>query len=164
MRRLLEWLVPEENPAGVIYGLLVIGGLLAAESGTHESYLDTVISAVIAPALYWLAHAYATILGRRLEGTERLTLPALVRALGHDWSLIRGAAIPLLALLVAWGAQASQETGVNAALWTTVASLVLFELIAGIRAHSTASELTLEVLGGMAMGLGILALKVVLHH
>ncbi|HYM66637.1 MAG TPA: hypothetical protein VEW68_05050, partial [Patescibacteria group bacterium] len=87
--------MPRENPSGVIYGMIVIGALLAAESGRHETYLDTVGSALIAAGLYWLAHAYASVLGRRLAAHERLTAGALRRALAHDWALIRGAAIPV---------------------------------------------------------------------
>ena len=49
MRALLALLakrvVPEENPSGVVYGMIVIGALLAAESGRHETYLDTIASA-----------------------------------------------------------------------------------------------------------------------
>jgi hypothetical protein len=136
--------MPAGNPAGVIYGVIVIGALLAAESGNHETYLETVGSAAIAAGLYWLAHAYTTVLGRRLQNHERLTAVALWRALVHDWALIRGAAIPLLVLLVAWATGAAQATAVTAALWSAVASLVGFELLA-------------------AMGLAVLALKIVLH-
>jgi len=162
-RRVTDWLVPDENPTGTVYGVIVIGALLAAESGRHETYLDTLLSAAIATALYWLAHAYANVLGRRLASAERLTAGALVRALGHDWALVRGAAIPLLALVIAWASRASQETAVNAALWSAFASLVVFELIAGIRSRATAGELVLEGTVGAAMGMGIIVLKIVLH-
>jgi hypothetical protein len=146
-----------------VYGVIVIGALLAAESGRHESYLDTVLSALIAAALYWLAHAYASVLGRRLANNERLTGAALVRALGHDWALIRGAAVPLLALLLAGAVGASQEAAVTAGLWSAVASLVVFELVAGIRSRATRAELAVELAVGATMGLAILALKIVLH-
>jgi hypothetical protein len=155
--------VPGENPSGVIYGMIVIGALLAAESGRHETYLDTVGSALIATGLYWLAHAYASVLGRRLVAHERLTASALQRALVHDWALVRGAAIPLLVLLIAWAAGAAQDTAVTAALWSAVAGLVAFELLAGIRSRASAGELTLEVSVGLTMGLAILALKALLH-
>jgi hypothetical protein len=143
--------------------VIVIGALLAAESGRHETYVDTVASAVIAAALYWLAHAYASVLGRRLGFQERLTARALWRALAHDLALIRGAAIPLVVLLIAWVSGAAQATAVDAALWSAVASLVVFELIAGIRSRATPGELALEIGVGIAMGLAILALKIVLH-
>jgi hypothetical protein len=161
--RLADWIVPAENPSGVVYGVIVIGTLLAAESAIHETYADAVGSAAIAAALYWLAHAYATVLGRRLSVQERLTPGALARALGHDSALMKGAAIPLVVLLLAWAAGASQAAGVSAALWTDVASLIVFELVAGLRSRATRAELALDVCVGVALGLGILALRIVLH-
>jgi hypothetical protein len=44
-----------------------------------------------------------------------------------------------------------------------VASLIAFELIAGIGSHATRRELALDVCVGAAMGLAILALKALLH-
>ncbi len=159
-----EWIVPGENPAAVVYGVIVMGALLAAESGQHESYVDTFGSALIATGLYWLAHAYASLLGRRLATHEQLTAGALWAALVHDWALVRGATVPLAALVCAWAAGAAQQTAVTAALWSSVASLLAFELIAGVRSRSRGGELALEASVGVAMGLAILALKIVLHH
>jgi hypothetical protein len=161
---LLDWLVPVENPTGVVYGVIVIGALLAAESGHHETYWDTIASAIIAACVYWLAHSYASLVGLRLSTHERLTPRTLLRALIHDWAIVKGAAIPLLALLLAWGAGAALETGVTAALWCAVSSLVVFELAAGIRSQATRGELALELSVGIAMGAGIIALKVLLHR
>lgn len=155
--------MPEENPAGVIYGIIVIAALLAAESGRHETYLDTVASAAIAAALYWFAHAYAELLGRRLALQQRLTLGALAHALAHDWAIIRGATLPLVALAIGWATDAALQTAVTAALWSAIASLVAFELIAGVRSRASARELALEGCVGAAMGIAILALKIVLH-
>jgi VIT1/CCC1 family predicted Fe2+/Mn2+ transporter len=155
--------VPAANPSGAVYGVIVIGALLAAESGRHESYLDTFASAAIAAALYWVAHSYAGVLGRRLSTGERSTAAALLDALAHDWALIRGASIPLLALAIAALTGAAQETAVTAAVWSSIFSLAVFELIAGLRSGASRRELALEVGVGVAMGLAILALKIVLH-
>jgi hypothetical protein len=163
MLRAIDWLIEAENPAGVAYGVIAIGALLAAESGQHESYPDTVGSAIIAAALYWLAHAYATLIGRRLATHEGLTARTLSRALAHDWAIIRGAAIPLLALMLAWAAGAALETAITAALWSAVGSVIAFELAAGIRTRATRGELAIELAVGMAMGSAIIALKIVLH-
>ena len=163
LERIAGWIVPLENPAGSVYGLIVIGALLAGESGRHESYLETFASAAIAAALYWLAHAYAGVLGRRLVSRERLSARALLDALIHDLALIRGASIPLLALLVAAVAGASQEEAVTVAIWSVVASLVGFELLAGLRARAAPGELLVELGVGVAMGVAILALKIILH-
>jgi hypothetical protein len=162
--RVADWVVPSENPSGVIYGVIVIGALLAAESAGHEGYADTIASALIATALYWFAHAYASLLGRRLSAQERLTAAGLWRALVKDWALVRGATIPLLALLCGWLTGASQQTAVTAALWSSVVFLVALELVAGVRSRASARELALETGAGALMGLAILAVKVLLHH
>lgn len=143
--------------------MITIGALMAAESGRHESYLDLFASALVATLLFWLAHAYADLLGRRLSTGEGLTVRALGRALGDDWAIVRGAAIPLLALLIAWVAGASRESGVTAALRTAVVTVVAFEIVAGIRAKSTRGELLLKAGVGVTMGIAILAVKGILR-
>src|SRR5271166_2882368 len=45
MRRAANWVVPEKNPTRVVYGIITVGALMAAESGHHESYADAVGSA-----------------------------------------------------------------------------------------------------------------------
>jgi hypothetical protein len=162
-RRLAARLVPAQAVSGIAYGLIVIGALLAAESGHHEGYTDTIASALIATAIYWLAHAYASALGRRIEQQERLSVAGLSRALAHDGAIVRGAAIPLLVLALAWAVGARLEHGVSAAVWSSVASLVALELTAGIGARASRAELVLDVAVGAAMGLGVLALKALLH-
>ncbi len=111
LRRAIDWMLPEDNPAGVIYGTIMIGAVLAAESGLHDSYLATASSAVLTVGVYWLAHTYADLLGRRLAAHEHLTMQALLRALAHDWAIVRGTSLPLLALLVAWATGTSQFDG-----------------------------------------------------
>lgn len=152
-----------ENPSGVVYGAMVMGALLAAESGRRETYLETFASAAIAATLYWLAHAYASVLGRRLRTRELLTARGLMRGLADDWPLLHGAAVPLLALLVAWVTGASQQTAVDAGLYSVAASLVVLELVAGLRSQLRRGELALEVGVGVTLGLGVLALRIVLH-
>ncbi len=156
-------MAPDENAAGTVYGVILIAALLAAEDGNHDSYLETIASALIATVLYWLAHAYAEALGRRLIVDQRHTLAALGHALRHDVAIVRGAALPVLVLVIAWASGASQHTGVTAALWAAIAAVVCLELIAGLRSRASSSELALDVGVGAAIGIAILALKVVLR-
>lgn len=146
----------------MVYGVVAVAALMAAESASHDSYLETFASALIAVALYWLLHAYADVLGRRLSTRERLTARDIWRALIHEWAIVRGGAIPLAVMLICWAAGASRETAVTAALWSAVASLVLFELAAGVRSRASAGELALDVSIGATMGLAILAMRAVL--
>lgn len=161
--RALDRLLPGENPAGAVYGMITVGALLAAESSLHDTYPEMIAAVTIALIVYWLAHSYAELLGQRLTAHEHLTVSGLARALWRDWAIVRGAGAPLLALLIAWAAGASQETGVTVALWTCVASLVAFELLAGLRARAQPAELAIELCIGAAMGFGVILLRVIMH-
>ena len=152
-----------ESPERAVYGVILSGALVAADSAVQDGYLDKIASTALALTIYWLAHAYSTVLGRRLSHEEHLSAAAISRALAHDWPIVRGGSIPLLALLVAWAAGASQTTGINAAIWAAIASLIAFELLAGLRSRSTPRELAFEGVFGIAMGLAILALKSLAH-
>lgn len=162
-KTMLEWVVPETNPAGVVYGIILIGALLAAESGLRETYPETVGSAAITVTLYWFAHAYADVLGLRLSEHRRPGAHELWLAFVEDWAIARGAGMPLLAMLVTWAVGGAQSTAVTVGVWTAVAGLIGFELAAGLRSRAKRFELALEVAVGVAMGLGILALRAVLH-
>ena len=51
----------------------------------------------------------------------------------------------------------------SVALYTAVGTIVLFELVAGIRSKSTPRELLFKTSVGVAMGLAILAMKGILR-
>lgn len=161
--RIAGWVVPERYPAGVVYGLITVGALLAAESGLKDTYPETVGSTAIAMTLYWFAHAYADVLGLRLAEQRRVSWAELWHTFVQDWSIVRGAGLPLLALLVAWALGASQTTAVTAGVWAVVASLIVFELAAGVRSKAKPIELAFDVSAGTTLGLGILVLRVLLH-
>ncbi len=161
--RVLGWILPERNPEGVIYGLLTVGALLAAESGLKETYPETVGSIVIAVTLYWFAHSYADVLGLRLSKQQRLGWDELRDTFIQDFSIVRGAGIPLAAVFVAWAVGASQTTAVTAGVWAVIGSLIAFELAAGVRSQAKPIELIFDVSMGTTLGLGILALRALLH-
>jgi hypothetical protein len=147
----------------VIYGTITIGALLAAESARQETYSETVGAAVLALSLFWLAHAYSRLLGDRLAGRDRLTAELLLRSLIKDAAILRGAIVPLGAMLVAWGLGAALSTAVAAAVWAAAASIVGWELVAGLRLRLTPAELAFDTAIGAALGMGMILIKVVLH-
>jgi hypothetical protein len=161
--RLAAWIVPERNPAGAVYGLITVGALLAAESGLRDTYPETVGTAALAMMLYWFAHSYSDVLGLRLDEDESFSWTEIWNTFVRDWSIAKGAGVPLLVLLVAWATGASQTTGLTAAVWSIVACLIAFELAAGIRSHARPLELVFEALVGAGMGVGILVLRALLH-
>lgn len=163
LRRALTWLVPESNPSRTVFGLITVGALLAAESGIHDTYAETIGSVTIALFVYWFAHAYSDLLGTRLASRARLDWGLVLGSFAHEWAIIKGAALPLVALVVAGAAGAPQETAVAAAVWTSVFGLIAFELAAGVLAGARRRELIVDGVVGAIMGVGILALRAVVH-
>ena len=164
-RRAAAWLLSlaASNVEGAIYGTVVIGVLFAAEDARRVGYPETIEAALLALALYWLTGFYAHELGIRLQSREHVNLRAMWRSCVHELTIIEGALIPVLVLLIAWAAGAGVNGGVTAAVWTTAATILALEVAAGYRARLRPKRLLLQTSAGVAMGLAIVALRLILH-
>lgn len=152
-----------DNPGIAVYGAIAVAALLAAESPVRETYLKTVAAVVITLLLYWAAHAYADLVGERLESGRRLSIGVISRALAHNVSMLTGAAIPLIPLLLWWVTGGSLSGAVLAAEWTAAGMIVVIELVAGIRGKLTGGELAWQVALGAVLGVMVMLLRVILH-
>lgn len=152
-----------DNPARVVYGTIVCGALLAAESARLETYQETVASVVIAVVVYWLAHSYADLAGERLVDGTRLTWRAVRASAVHEVPILTGAALPLTVLIIMWIVGVSLTDAVTAAVYSCAGMIVLVEIIAGVRTELHGWELVGQVAFGVVLGLLVVALKVILH-
>ena len=146
-----------------MYGTITIGALLAAESAKRETYAATVGAVAIALVLYWLAHAYSEFTAHRLAHKQPLTLKGLARTLIEGLTIVVGAGIPLLVVLICWVAGARLSTAVAAAIWASAATIMLWEVVAGVRAELSAQALVAQAAVGALLGLLVIALELVLH-
>ena len=64
------------TPGPFVYGALIVGAVLDAESQKQETFAETVAGVVITIVLLWLAHAYAQVIGE----TAREGRASLVQA------------------------------------------------------------------------------------
>jgi membrane protein YqaA with SNARE-associated domain len=151
------------NPRAVVFGVITIGALLAAESAQRETYLDTIGAVAVALLVYWLAHAYAEFTAHRLEHKQALTLSGFARTLARELMTIAGAALPLLALVLCWAAGARLTSAVNIALWTSAATILLVEVAAAVRAGLVGRALIAQTALGALLGVLVIVLKLLLH-
>ena len=163
LRTLAEVLEPEENPSGVIYGTIAAGALLAAEATRRETIGEAAAAVALTLALFWLAHGYAHSLGGRLGTAGVWRARDLLASLRHEAAILRGAGLPLVVLLLTRAAGAPTASAVTAALVSAAVLLFLLELIAGVRSRQSLGRTAVQIGIGAVLGLGILALKVVLH-
>jgi hypothetical protein len=152
-----------EHPGQIVYGALVIGALLDAESARSETYADTVGGVVVAMLLLWLAHAYSVSTAHRLTKRERLSPTIVGNALADEAWILVGGLPSLITVLIAWWAGGRLGNAVTAAVWTSVAAIVLIELLAAISAKLPAQAFVIQLAFGGLLGLGIIVLKAVLH-
>lgn len=152
-----------ENPAGAVYGTIVVGALLAAETAQQETYLETVGAVVLSLLLYWLAHSYAEFTGRRLQRSEPLTLAGLTQTAAHELSVLFGGVVPLVAVLLSWAFGARLTTAVSVGIWSSAAMIFVIELTAAIRARRSRRDLVAQTSLGALLGLLVITLHVVLH-
>jgi membrane protein YqaA with SNARE-associated domain len=151
------------NVARVVYGTVTVGALLAAESPERETYAETFASVLIALLVYWMAHSYAEVTARRIEEGGRLTGTALASSVRREIWILFGAAVPVLPLLIWWIAGGTLTDAVTAAIWTAAGMIVVYEIVAGVRAELSGKEMLAQIAIGAMLGVLVIALKLVLH-
>jgi hypothetical protein len=151
------------NIPRVVYGTITVGVLLAAETATQETYAETVGSVVLAAVLYWLAHSYAELTAHRIDERQPLERAGVIRSARQEAWILAGGVIPVLPLVIWWIAGGKLTDAVTAGIWTAAGMIVVYEVLAAVRAQLTAKELVVQTAVGATLGLLVIAIKVVLH-
>ena len=119
---------------------------------------------LVTTVVFWLAHVYAHGLGHAVAHDEHLSLPELRHIARREGSIVEAAVPPLAALLL--GALGVLST--TAAVWLAFGLGLLVLAATGVafaRVERLAWLGTLVVVAAnLALGLLLLALKLVLHH
>ncbi len=135
---------------------------LSHDDGVTSAQL---IAGVLATTfVFWIAHVYAEVLGRRVEGDGgRPTLANLVGAARGEWPLVEAALLPVLCLLVGVVGLVETQTAVWIAIGAGVVELFGYGLAAGRRLKlSLSGTVVVGVINGV-LGLVIVALKALVH-
>lgn len=83
--------------------------------------------------------------------------------LREEWPLVAVSFGPLLVIAVCSAFGVSGNTAVSAGLWTTMALLAGWALLAGYRSHLRTVEMLLYVGASLLLGLALIAIKTLLH-
>ena len=154
---------PTRNPAGAVYGTVIAGSVIAAESAGGVELLRLSLVVIVTLFVYWAAHVYAELLSRRIllarapSGAEALEL------LKEETSIIGASLVPLSVLLMAAGLGASDDAAVNTSMWSIVVLLAGWAWVAGRRSNLHGLELGGYVVLSGAIGCMTVVLKLLLH-
>jgi hypothetical protein len=168
-RALRPWLVAPGDDAGVapdytsaIYGSLLVTTLVAVQwrGTTAPGFIGlTLLTSV---TVFWLAHVWAEIVSRRVHGTiDRGTIGHIALA---EAPMLTAVLVPgiLLGLPFVFGVPV--DLAIGAALLASLAQLFLWGLAVGRAAHSSWHLALGVAVVDCALGILIVALKVVILH
>jgi hypothetical protein len=151
------------SPGPLVYGTITVGAVLDAESTSLETFEETVAGVAIAMLVYWLAYSYAQVTAERVQEGEHLTLSLIADKMAREVSILTGAAVPLL-VVVLWGLSGGGlANALSAGVWTSAAMIVLVNVVAAFEAKLTGVALVLQTAVGVVIGVGIIAMKLVFH-
>ena len=150
--------------AAGIYGAIVTAAILDTAGG-HVSTAALVVSVVVTLLVYWLAEEYAEVVGEQVEGGRLPSRASVRRALAATWPMVTASYVPLLALVLAWLAGASDLTAANVGLVAAVILLTLHGWLAARAAQLRGWPLFFATATAAALGIVMILLKdLVLTH
>jgi hypothetical protein len=156
--RIARWLGLRANPAGVIFGTITVGAVLAGENAKGETVRTSIEVACLVVALFWVVHAWSDDTGRRVEQHRRLEWRPLLEALEHQGSILRSILLPIVVLVIAGLAGASDATALWVGTLTCAATLVLIELVSALRNRLPVTQVLVETAAGATFGCALLVL------
>jgi hypothetical protein len=152
------WLGLHANPAGVIFGTITVGAVLAGENAKGETVPTSVEVSLLVVALFWVVHAWSDDAGERLKQHRRLRWRPLAATLEHQASILRSVLVPVLVLVIAGMCGASDATALWIGMITCAVLLVLIELISALRNRLPLGQVLIETAAGAVFGCALLVL------
>ena len=150
--------------AAGVYGAIVTAAILDTAGG-HVSTAALVVSVVVSLLVYWLAEEYAEVLGEQVEAGRVPSRASIREALAATWPMISASFAPLVALVLARLAGASDLTAANVGLVVVLLLLTLHGWLASRAAQLRGWHLVFATSFAAALGLGMILLKdLVLVH
>jgi hypothetical protein len=148
--------------ASAIYGSMLVTVLIAAQNRAEVSAARVGLYVLLGVFAFWLTHIWATIVGMRLHGT--VTRDAFREAAREESPMLAAAVLPFLALGVGMIGTVSQDQALDVALWVAVAQLFGWGVVVGRAIGRSWGSAMVVGLVDLALGLGIVALKVFVLH
>ena len=150
--------------AAGIYGAIITAAILDTAGG-HLSTAALVISVVVTLLVYWIAEEYAEVLGEHTAGGRLPSRASIQGALAATWPMVSASYAPLLAVVLATLAGASEFTAANVGLVVAMVLLTIHGWLAGRAAQLQGWKLLVATSIAAGLGLVMILLKdLVLIH
>jgi hypothetical protein len=163
LRRLI--LGDRRTIAGTVYGTIVVMSVIAAGAKAYEHELwRLVVLAAGSCVVLWLADVYTHGLGESLVLERRLTVDEIASIARREYAVIAAAFFPLAAVGLGAVGLLAQRTAVQLALWLGVVVLTAQGIRYARLEHMRRHAAYLAVGLNLAIGLGLVALEILIAH
>jgi hypothetical protein len=152
----------ERDYAPAVYGSLLVTTLVAVQWQGDPEPGRIALSLVISVAVFWLAHAWAEVVDRRVHGPIGGQAMAAI-AIGES-SMLSSALVPALILGLPVVTQMDPDTAIGIALAASLIQLFLWGLAVGRAAHASWPLALGVAIVDLGLGILIVVLKVTVVH
>jgi hypothetical protein len=150
--------------AAGIYGAIITAAILDTAGG-HVSTAALAVSVVVTLLVYWIAEEYAEVLGEQAAGGQLPSRASIQGALVSTWPMVTASYLPLLAVVLASVAGASELTAANVGLVVAIVLLTVHWWLPGRAAQLQRGKLLVATSIAAGLGLVMILLKdLVLIH
>ncbi len=145
---------------GTIIGLVAVAGIDAA----HANWLAGLAVVVVGGVAIWLAHAYSTLMSRRITSGHRITGSDVAAALTGSWPIVSAALLMAVPFLGVAFDLYSMQIALRLTAGVGVLILALVGFVAGVVTRETWPHRILLVVLATALGLLVVAVELAIHH
>ena len=154
-----------ERLGGFVYGTILVLSVLVAGARAFPHDAGQIAVLVVATSVvFWLAHVYAHGISRSVADDERLSVGELLQIARHEGSIVEAALPPVAALLLAVVGLVATPTAVWLAFGLGLFVLFVEGLVIARVERFGAVGTVAIVSANLALGLALVALKLVLGH
>src|SRR6516164_1205643 len=143
--------------AAGIYGAIITAAILDTAGG-RVSTTALVVAVVVTLLVYWIAEEYAEVLGEHTSGGRLPSRAYIQGSLVSSWRMVSASYMPLLAVVLARVAGASQLAAANAGRGLATVLLTVDGWLAGRAAQLQGWRLVM--VAALAVGLGLVVIWV----
>jgi hypothetical protein len=151
--------------SGTVYGTIIVMSVLAAGAKPFEHQLWRLVAvAAVSVVVLWLAHVYSHGLAESLQLGRRITVTEPSSIARHEYSIVTAAILPVAAVGLGAAEVLAERTAVKLALWLGVVALTAQGIRYARLERLSRSATFMTVSLNLAIGLGLVALEVLIAH
>lgn len=151
------------NPAGLLYGAIITGGVMSATAGHVDSAARLIAPCLFVLVVYWLADVYVRVFADQFVHGRSPLLERFRAAARHEARVLLGGVPALATVALATVLGADLSVAANFALWLTVAELGAVGYLAARFVGEGRRTAFVESLAAALLGVLMVLAKSLLH-